>query len=662
MPEVIELLSSSSPLRTPPILRQATKLPASISALPETFGFLSDDFDETVSIDLRVDRPSKRQRLSPEPSSHVPGKDSCRVLTLDISSDDNSWLDPEVDDADQVSKGSEAPKTKSNVYDEITFSSSAPELRHTESWKSATSLRLPLDDSDEDLLEDVLLSLSQPANKALDADDHGDLYSHRTANLLANLTQGSATEKKARSRPPKPKVLEHASKRPSVSNIPDQIEFSSSPVNVRSSRSSKLSDDQKASKAAERAAARADKEAAKQAEKDRKRLDRERRAQEKQRAADLAEANKSKTSKKDATPEMILDMSSFLKGTSVGTQVETYMENVRVEVNYIDEEVNLTDTAADQDFYGNVITWRRKVTSSYNNEEGQWEPASQSRVVKEKHVLIYLPAVEFAAIIGGPTPTTPAARPPTETEMKSQLDAHVASIRHRFQDSIPIYLIEGLYGWIKKNANAKNRTYTAAVRAQLVDSDTGSSSGVQASSAQPKSRKRKKPSTDRLDLSFITSDVAEDLLLYLQLAHQPILIHHTVSPGTTASQISALTQHLSTRPYRLAQLDYNLKSASFCMDTGQVRTGDDAKDTFVKMLQEVQRVTPSMAYGILDQWPSVRKLVKGFERHGNLMLEDVRKSVNKDGAWSDRKLGPMISRRLFKVFMGRDPSATDGMS
>lgn len=671
MPEVIELLSSSSPPPTLPNPPPVPSLVASTSVLHEPFDFRSDDFDETGSIEFKIDRPSKRQRLSPEPSFYAPlrsrglGKGPRPELPVDLLSDDDPWPDSGATNA-VLSNSNKAQGAKGEVYDELTFSSSAPELRHIETWKPTASRRLCLDDSEDDLLEDVLLSLSQPTKSALDDKDHGDLYSHRTANLLADLTQGSdkGKEKKVNSRPPKPKSSDPGSKRTSAADGLDDIESSSSPAKVRTSRSARISDDQKTRKAAERAAARAEKEAAKEAEKESKRLDRERKAQEKQKAADLAEVNKSKTGKKDATPELILDMSSFLKGTSVGNQVEQYMKNVHVEVNYFDEEVNLTENAAEQDLYGNVVTWRRKVRAAYNDEEGMWEPTSQTHIAKEKHVLVHLPAVEFGAMIGGSKPTSPALQPPTETEMKANLDAHVASLRRRFQDCIPIYLVEGLEAWIKRNANAKNRAYTAAVRAQMleIDAGSGSSSNVPPSRTQTKSRKRKKAATDSLDLSFITSDVVEDLLLHLQLAHQPILIHHTTSPATTASQISALTQHLSTRPYRLAQLDYNLKSASFCMDTGQVRTGDDAKDTFVKMLQEVQRVTPSMAYGIADQWSSVRKLVKGFERHGNLMLENVRKSANKDGAWSDRKLGPMVSRRLYKVFMGRDPSATDGMS
>ena len=128
---------------------------------------------------------------------------------------------------------------------------------------------------------------------------------------------------------------------------------------------------------------------------------------------------------------------------------------------------------------------------------------------------------------------------------------------------------------------------------------------------------------------------------------------------------------LSTRPYRGAQQLHNLNSASFCMDTGQVRTGSDARDTFLTMLQEINRVTPSMAHGIAAAgYDTVGRLVRGFkgghEEHGRekgkLMLEDVKKAMNKDGGWSDRRLGPMVSKRLYRVFMGRDAAVMDGIA
>jgi crossover junction endonuclease EME1 len=98
---------------------------------------------------------------------------------------------------------------------------------------------------------------------------------------------------------------------------------------------------------------------------------------------------------------------------------------------------------------------------------------------------------------------------------------------------------------------------------------------------------------------------------------------------------------------------------TFCMDSGQVKTGDDASDTFVKMLQEIVRVTAPVAYGIASEYPSVQALIKGFREKGPLALQGLRKSANKNGALSDRDVGQAISRRVYKIFMGQDAGSTD---
>lgn len=66
---------------------------------------------------------------------------------------------------------------------------------------------------------------------------------------------------------------------------------------------------------------------------------------------------------------------------------------------------------------------------------------------------------------------------------------------------------------------------------------------------------------------------------------------------------------------------------TFCMESGQVKTGDDAEDTFVKMLQEVSRVTAPMAHGIANDHTNVVDLVNACRDQGPLALEDVRVSL-----------------------------------
>ena len=63
--------------------------------------------------------------------------------------------------------------------------------------------------------------------------------------------------------------------------------------------------------------------------------------------------------------------------------------------------------------------------------------------------------------------------------------------------------------------------------------------------------------------------------------------------------------------------------ATFCMDFGQIRTGDDNDETYLKMLQQVTRVTESVAGGIADQYPNVASLMTAFKQHGPRALEDL---------------------------------------
>ena len=60
------------------------------------------------------------------------------------------------------------------------------------------------------------------------------------------------------------------------------------------------------------------------------------------------------------------------------------------------------------------------------------------------------------------------------------------------------------------------------------------------------------------------------------------------------------------------------------MDTGQVKTGQDKDDTYVRMLQEIIRVTAPIAYGIAAEYPNAVSLVRGMKKHGPLLLQDLK--------------------------------------
>ncbi|OTA53333.1 hypothetical protein K449DRAFT_390442 [Hypoxylon sp. EC38] len=360
---------------------------------------------------------------------------------------------------------------------------------------------------------------------------------------------------------------------------------------------------------------------AREAEKERKRVEKEhakeQRAVEKQKEKALAEVNKLKTDRKVAVPEMIIDLPSTLN-VGMKAQVEKLLGEMDVQFEYYESHID------------NVVKWRRKVTSKYNEELGHWEPIPM-RVMPEEHVMVIMEAAEFVKLVLG-----------TEGQ---DLEAHVLKMKTSHPNRTLIYLIEGLMPWTRKNKNIQNRRFASAVRALDTTND--------GATAAPSSQRRRNNAAQQ---EYIDEDIVEDALLSLQVAHGAF-IHHTNAQVETAKWVAVFTQHISTIPYRRAR--DAAADAGFCMEAGQVRTGEDAKDTYVRMLQEVTRVTAPIAYGIATKYGTVSELVRGLERDGPLALENCRKCANRDGAFTDRVIGPAISKRIYKIFTSRDPGSMD---
>ncbi|KAF4998193.1 hypothetical protein FDECE_11870 [Fusarium decemcellulare] len=396
-----------------------------------------------------------------------------------------------------------------------------------------------------------------------------------------------------------------------VAKMRRRSQLQRSQSDVVSSRSRSKPDATNKKSAIDRTREREAKAAAKEIEKETKRREKqeakEAKTREKERNAALAEVNKLRTDKKVSTPEMMVDIPSSLTPT-LTTQLQAMLEPLDVQYTTWDSPVD------------NVIKWRRKVKSRYNDDLGLWEPIPL-RLEEEKHALVVMTADEFVKLA-----------------LVDELSSHVAKMERHFAGHHVIYLLEGVITWMRKNRNLRNRQFASRVRAQD-------------SSATTLSR-RNKPAEE-----YVPEETIEDALLQLQVMHD-VLIHHTTIPLETSEWIVNLTQHVSTIPYR-KQRDQATLGAGFCMESGQVKTGEDAKDSYVRMLQEIVRVTAPIAYGVAEEFSSVGDLVRGLEAGGPTRLEAVRKSANKDGAFSDRTIGQAVSRRMHKVFTGRDETSTD---
>ena len=681
MAEVIDLLSSSPPQVPISTKRPEARSNASISRdILADFDF--DNFDATGDLSFRIEQPAKRRRLSPgRNEASKPTRSSRLSVALDLSSEPDV---PGLPILPSINKGKKPriPSLTADI-DDIVFSSSAPgprkqkrNVEQVDSEQVDAVFDLSSDSLPDDPLQispDRIFFSSQPATENRKRTG----FSSRSDTNLADLTGSSQIHTNGKLLSTRETIVTKSSAtriKTAGGSIPDTLIFDdifvSSPPKRNERKAKRNPEDDNnnglatvkvAERASLKAKKKAEKDAERDAEKDRKRREKEETAREKQIAADKAEVNKSKLNKNDTTSEMIVEISASLQDTSVGNQVAEYMKELSVDTHFVDEEVNLTSDGDQFHDVRSIVRWKRKVASVYDDENDEWVRIARQRIAYEKHILIYLTALDFIKLMAGHATGGEELSTINEDVMRQNVDLYVTKARYTYANCVPILLIQGLDAWLKKNANAKNREYTATVRAKATIEEDGSNPQV-TSSSQSGARKRKKPAMPAVDLSFVTLDAVNELMLHLQLNHQPIVIQRTTSPATSASEIMKFTQHLSTRPGRIAFQEFNLKSASFCMESGQVKTGDNTQETYVKMLQEVQRITPSMAYGIAAEYGSVLKLIQGFRRSNNLMLEDIRKSTNKDGGWSDKRLGPMVSRRLYKIFTGRDPAATDGMS
>lgn len=64
-------------------------------------------------------------------------------------------------------------------------------------------------------------------------------------------------------------------------------------------------------------------------------------------------------------------------------------------------------------------------------------------------------------------------------------------------------------------------------------------------------------------------------------------------------------------------------NTSFCTDVGQVRTGNNAEDTYFKMLQEITRITAGVANGIMGEYKSVKELMNACKNAGDVVVADL---------------------------------------
>ena len=457
-----------------------------------------DDIDDFTSGDWNESAP-KRRRLSKSPpsQSNVAARPlaQSKSITLTTTGYTRGGSDFSDDIIFTSSAGVGAAKDAIRAFNQAPDNGSGEE-------------------SDDDLPDDIF-SLGNP--------NLGSGLSDKTRSFLAKIKTSQTSTARRKHGAGRPTATRSISKTTSVSiettqdtgNSDDGHQAVQLP-RPKATRKPKLTEEEKAIKAQEKEASKeirlAQKAKDKEVEKERRRVEREEKAREKQKIADLLEVNKAKTDKKETCMEMIVDLPVSIEGARVDDQIREFLKNQQITATSYQSPVP------------NVVRWRRKVESYFDEEQGH-RVAMPKEIRNEKHALCLMWAKDFVELA-----TADPSKHGSDT-----LEGHIRKLKTSFAGCTVIYIIEGLEAWMRKNKNARNRAYQAAVLKQAEDSGTTSSS-------QHNSR-RKQPDP------LIDEDMIEDALLRLQIIEE-CLVHHTATPFESAQWVVNFTQHISQIPYK----------------------------------------------------------------------------------------------------------------
>ncbi|QSL65393.1 hypothetical protein MERGE_002703 [Pneumocystis wakefieldiae] len=329
---------------------------------------------------------------------------------------------------------------------------------------------------------------------------------------------------------------------------------------------------------------------------DQKVLENTRKKIEKKRVSTLKSVNKLKTSKKECIKEMIVNVDTNILSSSMGPILSGLLEEASCEYTEWSSPIP------------NLIFWKRKVIAEYDEKYGYFVPIPET-IRSERFILVYIKASELLKL------------------EDSGVDELVKRLTDEFTGLKIIFMIESIDALLKKIKSDRNKRYVDAMRAII---ETKNSENI-----------------------FIPSDEIEEkienMLLRLQLIHN-VFIVNTSSVENSAKWICILTGDISTIPYKKMKLEL---STSFCMESGQVKTGSDVKDTYIKLLEIIYKVTPQIANIIVEKYPKISDLVSAFRENGPDALSDLT-----IGKLTKRKIGRVLSKRIFHVFMTSDSAAS----
>lgn len=224
---------------------------------------------------------------------------------------------------------------------------------------------------------------------------------------------------------------------------------------------------------------------------------------EKERASLLERENRIKNDRVKTIKEMIVEIHPDFLNTSTGELVKMILE----------KKETIFKSAPRSNLYH--ISWRRKCTSEWDENEMIFVPFDKPVIVQEPYVLVYIDVYEFINYIQADT-----------------IDAYIDKVQANANSRQLILLVEGLHAYYKKKINLQRRLFDEQVRNTIEGASTSS-------------RRRNQPEIENGPIQEEVESCIDHLML-----ERGVMLITTKKDEDSASWIESLTTDLALGRYK----------------------------------------------------------------------------------------------------------------
>lgn len=272
-----------------------------------------------------------------------------------------------------------------------------------------------------------------------------------------------------------------------------------------------------------------------------------------------------------------------------------------------------------------AVCWRRTALSL--NEDDCLLSRDQ---VEERDVMVVLPWDQFLHLVA-------SQRQDASMRSQASLSEHMMSINEVYPNRQLTYVIYGLEKYFKQQKSRANAEYRALV--------LGSQQPV----------RRRKPGVYN-GVPLTRKDVQETLVP-LQL-ESGVTVATKESVEELAEYLAKFTRALAERPHREAKQSRPLQHLA----PGSLSKHDSLRRTWQAQLEQFASVSRDVAEAIVCQYPAPKLLLQAYQEckervEGETLLADIQVRRGAGPLQSMRRVGPVVSGRIYRFFVATDQNA-----